>query len=81
MLHRKQGLEIKREILFLLKDKRLSLRALETKIIKNNNTIKTHCEELEFFGIIRLVKHTKNELNGRPYVTAELTEQGKKIKS
>jgi len=73
---RKTGLEIKKEILTILKQKECSLRELETKINTNYLTIKNHLEELNFLKIIELVHHKKNKKNGRPYTTAKITNQG-----
>jgi predicted ArsR family transcriptional regulator len=69
--HRKP-LEIKKEILNLLKNKELSLRQLESKINTSNQTIKNHLEELVFFGKVELVKHSKHEKTGRPYTSVRL---------
>ncbi len=73
-MSRKTGLDIKKEILRVLKEnKECSLRELETKINTNNITIKKHIEELEFLGHVKIIKHEINERNGRPYTTVSLT--------
>jgi len=71
-MRRKSSLDIKKEILRVLKGGETSLRELETKVNTNNLTIKKHCEELEYLGKIELVRHPKNKKNGRPYTTARL---------
>ncbi len=76
---RKTGLEIKKEILKLLKNEEYSLRKLERKVNTNYNTIKTHLGELEFLGLIEIVEHERNEINGKPYKTAKLTQKGKDL--
>ena len=76
---RKTGLIIKKEIVQYLNGKPLALRELETKIRTNYLMIRKHCEELEYFGLIKLVKHKRNSQNHRPYITAELTEYGRKF--
>ena len=73
---RKRGIDIKKEILNILKNKECSMRELETKINTNYLTIKNHCEELKFLKIIELTFHKKNLSNGRPYTTVKLTEKG-----
>ena len=50
----------------------MSLRELESKTNTNNITIQKHVEELEFFGKVLLVKHPKNEKNGRPFTSVKL---------
>ena len=74
---RKSGLQIKRQIIRELKNNNLSIRKLETKLNTNNITIRKHLEELEFFNIVRFIKHKSNERNGRPFTTVELTDYGK----
>ena len=51
------GLEIKKRILKALKEeKEISLRRLETKLNIGYNSIKRHCQELEFFRIVNIKK-------------------------
>jgi len=70
---RRQGLEIKKKILNLLKEYReLSLRELETKTNTNNITILNHVKELEFFDKIEVIKHQKSEKTGRPFTSVKL---------
>ncbi|AJF63094.1 MAG: hypothetical protein QT11_C0001G0969 [archaeon GW2011_AR20] len=74
------GLEIKKRILKALKEeKEISLRRLETKLNIGYNSIKRHCQELEFFRIVNIIKHNKNARNGRPYTSIELTNYGKDL--
>ncbi len=60
------------EILKLLKEKEMSLRELESKVNTNFQTIKTHIKELEYFGFVKVIKHEKNKINGRPFSTVKL---------
>lgn len=78
-MNRKNGLEIKKKIIDILKSKECSIRELETKVNTNNITIKNHLEELKFLKIIELIQHKKNSKNGRPYTTAILTKEGLKL--
>ena len=74
------GLEIKKRIIKALKEeKEISLRRLETKLNIGYNSIKRHCQELEFFKIIKVTKHDKNIKNGKPYTSVELTDYGKNL--
>lgn len=66
---RKSGLIIKKEILKVIREKPISLRKIETKLHTNYKTIRKHCEELEYFGLIKLVRHKANPINNKPYVT------------
>lgn len=76
---RKSGLDIKKKILELLKTKEHSLKQLERKVNTNYNTIKSHCQELEYLKIIEIEEYSENKFNGRPYLVARLTNSGKKI--
>ena len=74
-MKRRKALEIKKQILDLLKQKEMSLRELETKVNTNYQTIKTQIKELEFLGFVTLVHHEKNQKNGRPFTTARLNDK------
>jgi predicted ArsR family transcriptional regulator len=74
-MKRRDGLEIKKKILQILKDnKEVSLRELETKTNTNNLTILNHIKELEFFGKVEIIKHEKSDKTGRPYTSVKLKE-------
>ena len=78
-MSRKTGLDIKKAILQKVKEKECSLRELETKTNTGYSSIKKHCQELAFLKIIELIEHKKSEANGRPYTTAKITTEGRKI--
>lgn len=74
-MERREGLDIKKKILQVLKNhKECSLRELETRTNTNNVTILKHVKELEFFGKIEIIKHSKSEKTGRPYTTVKLKD-------
>ncbi|HDZ60812.1 MAG TPA: hypothetical protein ENH46_03850 [Candidatus Pacearchaeota archaeon] len=64
---RRTALEIKKEILKLLKQKEMSLRELESKVNTNYETIKTQIKELEYFCFVKVIKHERSDVNGRPF--------------
>ncbi len=73
---RRKALEIKKKIIEILKKHgEMSLRDLETKANTNNKTIKTQIEELEWFGKVIVLKHNKNEKNGRPYTSIKISSK------
>ena len=74
------GLEIKKKIIKALQEKPMSLRKLETKLNTGYNPVKLHCKELEFLGIVKIIKTKENSKNGRAYSKVELTEYGKLLK-
>ena len=70
---KRKPLEIKKKILQILKDnKELSLRELDIKVNTSYQTIRDQIEELEFFGLVDVIKHKKNEKTGRPYTSVRL---------
>ncbi len=72
-MKRRDGLEIKKKILQVLKEnKELSLRELERKTNTNNLTILNHIKELEYFAFIEVIKHKKSEKTGRPYTSVRI---------
>lgn len=76
---KRNSLEIKKEILKLLKNKEMALRSLERKVDTNPNTIKNQIEELEYFGFVEIIKHKKSEKTGRPFTSVKLTKYGKEL--
>ncbi|GEM_PF-2348844 len=78
-MSRKSGLDIKKGIIKLLKEKECSLRELETKLNTNYLTIRNHCRELEYLKILEFIKHKTSVRNGRPYTSVRITVQGRGI--
>ena len=77
---KRSPIDIKKEILSLLKEKGRSLRELDIKVNCGYRTIISQCEELEYLGIVKTTKHENNPKTGRPYTSVELTQYGKKLK-
>ena len=73
------GLDIKKKIIQALKEKPTSLRKLETSINVGYKTLKLHCKELQFLGILKLTKIAENSRNGRPYTIVILTDYGRSL--
>ena len=72
-MKRRDGLEIKKRILKVLKENgEMPLGEIERKINTNNLTVINHLKELEFFRKIEILKHEKNPKTGRPYTTVKL---------
>lgn len=69
---RRTALDIKKRILDLLKQKERTIRELETKVNTNHETILTQLKELEFFGLIKIIEHTKHNINGKPFRSVRL---------
>ena len=71
-MKKRKPLDIKKKILQVLKDnKELSLRELDIKVNTGYQTIKDQIEELEFFGLVEIIKHKKSEKTGRPYTSVK----------
>ena len=65
----------------LLKEKDRSLRELDIKVNCGYRTVVNQCKELEYLGIVELVKHERNTKTGRPYTSVKLTQAGRKLKT
>ena len=73
MTMRRKALEIKKDILKILKENgKMSIRALCISVGTNNKTIQTQIEELEYFEKVIIRRHSKNSKNGRSYVSVNL---------
>ena len=73
MSERRKALDIKKEILRVLKEcGELSLRELDIKVNTNYKTIRDQVKELEFFNMVKVVNHEKNKKTGRPYTTVKI---------
>lgn len=72
-MSRRKALDIKKEILRILKENgELSLRELDIKVNTNYQTIRDQIKELEFFGKVEIIRHKKSEKTGRPYTSVKL---------
>jgi len=75
---KRKAIVIKKVILKVLKKEgELSLKALEIKANTGSQTIQTQIEELEFFGLVEVIKHKRNEKTGRPYISVKLKHKRK----
>lgn len=73
---KRKPLEIKKQILKILKENgEVSLRELDIKANTNYQTIRDQIEELEFFGLVEVIKHKKSEKTGRPYTSVKLIKK------
>ena len=77
---RKTGLIIKKEILHLVAEKPRSYRELESKLGTNYLTIRKHCEELAYLGLIDVAHEKRNEYNGRPFTVVSTSVTFKRTK-
>ncbi len=77
---KRSPIDIKKNIIQLLRVRKRSLRELDIKTNCGYRTIIAQCEELRYLGIVKIIKHERNLKTGRPYSAVELTSQGKKIR-
>ncbi len=66
------GLDIKKAILDLLRQKPHIISEMERKVNTSDRVIKRHVSELEFLGIVKVIRHKKSEKTGRPFSVVEL---------
>lgn len=72
MTSRRSGLDLKKEILHLLKQGPHVISEMERKLNTSDRVLKRHLTELEYLGRVKLTKHAKSEKTGRPYTMVEL---------
>jgi len=71
---KRKPLEIKKQILKILKEEgEISVKKLERKINTNYQTILNNCEELQFFGLVKIYKTKEKSLNGKEYLKIKTT--------
>jgi len=66
------GLEIKKEIIKLLKEREHVINQLERKINTSDKVLKRHLKELEYLGIVKITRYKKSKKTGRPYSVARI---------
>ena len=61
-------------ILKILKEEggEMSVKKLERKVNTNYQTILNNCEELEFFGKVKIQTTDKDSMNGREYIIVKI---------
>jgi len=70
---KRKPLDIKKEIISILKkEKVISVKKLERKVDTNYQTILNNCEELEYFGFVKIKSTMEGSINGREYLIVEL---------
>ena len=72
---KRSSLDIKKEILKLLKSKEMTFRLLEKKVDTNPNTIRNQIKELEHLGFVEIIQHEKSKHTGRPFRTVKLVKK------
>lgn len=68
----RSGLEIKKKILEILRSGEFTISYLERKIRTSDKVLKRHLSELQFLGIVNIIKHSKSSKTGRPYTTIKM---------
>jgi len=56
----------------LKREQKISIKKLERKINTNYQTILNNCEELEYFGLVKVKKTSEKSVNGREYLVVEI---------
>ena len=70
---KRKPLEIKKKIIEILKkERKMSVKKLEKKVNTNYQSILNNCEELEYFGIVKIIKSSKGTVNGKEYLLVEI---------
>ena len=67
---------IKERILLLVKEKAATYAELERKVNTGYRTIKANCEELEYFGQVKIQTIAEHPANARPSHLVLITDKG-----
>lgn len=73
---KRKPIEIKKQILKILQTElTISIKQLERKINTNYQTIINNCEELQYFGFVKIKKTKEDSVNGREFLIVELIKK------
>lgn len=72
---KRQSIDIKRKILSFVKSKHLTFAQLERKVNTGYRIIKSNCEELTGFGLLKISKEI-NPTNGQISNVVKITPRG-----
>ena len=75
-MSKRSSYKIKKDILWVIKEKSATYAELERKVDTGYRTIKSNCEELEGFGQVEVKKIPKHPSNGRRAFLVSITESG-----
>lgn len=68
--------EIKKDILYAVKEKPASYAELERKVNTGYRSIKLNVDELAMFGQVKVTRIKRNPANGKPSYSVSITKQG-----
>jgi predicted transcriptional regulator len=78
---KRQPIEIKKKIFFILKEKNdISINKLQRKVNTNYQSIVNNCKELEYLGFLKIESTQKDTTNGKPYLKVKLLKFPKEEK-
>ena len=69
--------EIKKEILYVIREKAYSMAELERKLNTGYRTIKSNCKELEEWGKVKMETLDRHPANGKPSYKVSLVREGR----
>lgn len=75
----RDGLDIKKALIHVLKERGYVISQLERKINTSSSVLHRHIRELEYLKIVEMIKHEKSSKTGRPYTMVKLTNYGKTV--
>lgn len=75
---KRRSYDIRKKILYMVRESPVSYTRIQTKLSTNYDSVKSNCEELEFYGFVKVNK-VSNPENGRSSYEVELTPKGREI--
>ena len=76
---KRKSYDVRQAILHMVKEKPVSFTKIQTKFSTNYDSVKNNCEELEFYGFVKIKTIQNHPENGKPSHEVELTPSGREI--
>lgn len=76
---KRKSYDIRKKILYLVKEKPVSYTKIQTKLSTNYDSVKNNCEELEFYGFVKVNRIESHPENGNLSFEVEITPKGREI--
>ena len=76
---KRKSYHIRKKILYMVGEEPVSYTKIQTKLSTNYDSVKNNCEELEFYGFIKVNTIESHPENGKPSYEVEITPKGREI--
>jgi len=77
-MSKRDSFEIRKKILYFVKENSLTFAQLERKVNTNSITIRKDCEELKYYKLVSIEKK-KHPANGKMSYFVKITDRGREV--